>query len=129
MKDWILRWLGMGPPSSKDFSDLAAVTIERLAAAQQAHISDLRVLIDKGHEREAQLAAMIKMALDHQFYRPTISGGTGQNKIEPVISGEAMTDVTVFDEEEDAALMAEQQAELTKLIDEQNEKGAHKVEA
>jgi hypothetical protein len=72
----ISRWLNIGGPSKKDFEDLTATVIEALARAKDAHISDLRLLIDKGQEREASLSRMIELAMEHQFYRPVITGGS-----------------------------------------------------
>jgi hypothetical protein len=130
VKAWIQRWLGTEKPLTRDFEDLASAAIERLAAAQSAHISDLRVLIDKGHEREAELAGMVKLALEHQFYRPTVTGGKApENRITGSLPVEHMQDVAVFDETEDAAQIKEQQDNLMALIAEQNERGVNKVKA
>lgn len=124
MKAWLQRWLNI-KPSLTTASDAAALLLE----AKNAHISDLRVLIDKAQEREAELAAMVKLALDHQFYRPTISGKPSENKLTPLIPSEHLSDVAVFDPEEDAAEMKKQQDTLAELMREQNTAGMHKVSA
>lgn len=129
MKDWILHWLGIGKPSKKDFEDLATATVETLAKAKDAHIADLRILIDKGHEREEQLSRMVEMALQHQFYRPTVTGKASENRSAPAIPVDSLTDVAVFDEADDAALSKRQEDELQALIKEQNEQGVNKVTA
>jgi hypothetical protein len=130
VKAWIRRWLGTAQPSKHDFEELLAASIEALGKAQAAHISDLRVLIDKGSEREAQLAEMVRIAMEHQFYRPTVTRGTNpDNKIASALPPEHMQDVTVFDSAEDEQMVKAQEAELAALITEQNERGAHKVAA
>lgn len=136
MKDWIRRWLGTEKPLTRDFEDLGAAAIEALAKSKDAHISDLRVLIDKGHERETQLSRLVEMAMEHQFYRPQVTGARApENRAMPAIPADSMTDVAVFDEEEDAEHMRREQAqakilqdELAKLTEEQNEKGITKVQ-
>lgn len=129
MKDWIKRWLNTEQPSKRDFEELAAAAVTSLAEAQKAHIADLRILIDKGHEREAQLAKMVELAMEHQFYRPAINGTRPDNKISAAISPDHLQDVAVFDEKADAALSKEQEEAFAELVREQNEKGLHKVEA
>lgn len=129
MKEWIKLWLNTEQPSKRDFEELAAAAMTSLADAQKAHISDLRVLIDKGHEREAQLAEMVKLAMESQFYRPTVTRGNAENKVTPAIAPEHLQDVTVFDEAEDAQMVKEQQEELSALLAEQNTQGMHKVGA
>lgn len=126
MKDFIRRWLGISKLSEKDSEDLLSEVIETLAEAKNQHISDLRVLIDKGHEREAQMAAMVKLALEHQFFRPITSGKPAEPQA-PAIPPESLTDVTVFDEAADAEIVQAQESELQALIQEQNEGGIHKV--
>jgi len=128
VKDWIRRWLATEKPSTRDFENLAAAAIESLAEAQKAHISDLRVLIDKGHEREAQLSEMVRLAMQHQFYRPSVtSSASGDNKQTPAIPTEHLQDVTVFDEDVDREQIEYQEKELQTLINEQNEAGIHKT--
>ena len=128
MKEWIKRWLGTEKPSAQDFNDLLATAIETLGKAQAAHISDLRVLIDKGHEREAHLAKMVELAMEHQFYRPAIRAGEhAENKLTPAIAMEHLQDVEVFDPAEDAETVKAHEAELSALIAEQNAHGTHKV--
>jgi type IV secretory pathway VirB4 component len=132
VKDWIKRWLNTEKPSKHDFEDLASAAITSLADAQKAHISDLRVLIDKGAEREEKLAAMVQMAMEHQFYRPVISGKAPENKQTPAIAVEHLQDVATFDDAEDAEEIRkhdELTRELEALVIEQNEKGVHKVGA
>lgn len=126
MKDFIRRWLGISKLSEKDSEDLLSEVIQTLAEAKNQHISDLRVLIDKGHEREAQLGAMVKLALEHQFYRPVTTGKSADPQT-PAIPPESLTDVTVFDETADAEIVQAQESELQALIQEQNEAGLHKV--
>lgn len=129
MREWIRRWLSIGQPSRKDFEDLAASAVEALAKAQQEHISDLRVLIDKGNQREAEMAAMVKLAMEHQFYRPAISGAKApENRIGLGMPGDALNDVAVFDEVADAELVKQQESQLAALITEQNRDGTNKVE-
>jgi hypothetical protein len=130
------RWLGIAKSSTADFSELAAATIESLAEAQKAHISDLRVLLDKSADRESQLMEMVKAVHDARYYRPVVTGKPPENKTAPAIALEHLSDVEVFDEESDTEQIREQdqkakelQDELNALITEQNEQGAHKVEA
>lgn len=130
MKDWIKRWLNIEPPSKADFEDLASASITALGNAQQAHISDLRILLDKAADREAQLAAMVKMVMEERFYRPVVTGKTPENKQTPAVPLEHLSDVHAFDEAEDTKQVAEQDEaakELTELILEQNREGRHKV--
>ena len=130
MKELIRRWLGTAQPLKRDFEDLAASAIEALARAKDAHISDLRLLIDKGHEREEKLAGMVERFVQHQFYRPTITGGAiPENRGMPAVPAESLSDVAVYDEEADAQQVKEHDTQLQKLIDEQNQYGEHKVEA
>lgn len=108
-------------------ADAVVGALGKLEVAQAAHISDLRVLIDKGQEREAQFAAMVKMAVEHQFYRPIVTGGKQpDNRISGGLPVEHMQDVAVFDEDEDAKQMKD---ELSALITEQNTQGVNKVTA
>jgi hypothetical protein len=136
VKALLKRWLGIAKSSTADFSELAAATIESLAEAQKAHISDLRVLLDKSAEREAQLMEMVKAVHDARYYRPVVTGKLPENKSTPVIALEHLSDVEVFDEKADTDQIAEQdrkakelQDELNALVTEQNEQGLHKVEA
>lgn len=132
------RWLGIAPPSGtvpkRDFEDLAAAAIEAMGNSQKAHISDLRVLIDKAHEREAQLAKMVKMVMEDRFYRPVITGKPSENRTTAALPVEHLSDVAQFDEKEDAEQMRKQQAkedelnrELEALMNEQNSEGINKV--
>jgi hypothetical protein len=130
------RWLGIEKSSTADFSELAAATIESLAEAQKAHISDLRVLLDKSAEREAQLMEMVKAVHDARYYRPVVTGKPSENKVSSAIPIEHLSDVETFDEKSDTEQIAEQdrkakelQDELNALVTEQNEQGLHKVEA
>lgn len=124
----IQRWLNIGGPRKKDFEDLAASAIEALAKAKDEHISDLRLLIDKSHQREAQLSEMVKLAMEHQFYRPVITGTRpAENRVSAALPPEALSDVQVYDEKADAELMQQQQEALKELIAEQNEQGLNKV--
>jgi hypothetical protein len=130
------RWLGIAKSSTADFSELAAATIESLAEAQKAHISDLRVLLDKSAEREAQLMEMVKAVHDARYYRPVVTGKPAENKVSSAIPIEHLSDVETFDEKADTEQIAEQdrkakelQDELNALVTEQNEQGLHKVEA
>jgi len=129
VKDYVKRWLGIGNPSKRDFEDLAASAVEALAKAKDAHISDLRLLIDKANEREDQLAKMVEMAMQHHYYRPTVSGKTEENKVPSGLPVEHMQDVTVFDETADGEMVRLQEEELSRLIAEQNTEGSHKVTA
>ena len=122
MKDWIRRWLGIKTSLLPEF--------ESRADAQKAHIADLRILIDKAHEREAQLAEMVKLAMEHQFYRPVVTRPSpGENKVSAALPAEHMQDVAVFDEQADREQIEQQENELKNLIAEQNEAGSHKVGA
>lgn len=121
------RWLGIAKSSTPDLA---------LAQALQAHISDLRVLLDKSDEREAQLLAMIKAEHDARYFRPVITGKPAENKVSSAIPIEHLSDVETFDEKSDSEQIAEQdrkakelQDELNALVTEQNEQGLHKVEA
>lgn len=129
MKDWIQRWLGIEKPSKHDFEDLAASAVEALAKAKDAHISDLRLLIDKGHDREAQLSKLVQMAMEHHYYRPTVTGTPSANHSTPAIPPEHLQDVEPYDEAADTEMVREQQEELQALLAEQNEKGINKVAA
>lgn len=130
MKDFVKRWISIGNPSKREFEDLAASAVEALAKAKDAHISDLRLLIDKGHEREAELSGLVRMAMESKFYRPEVnSGKPPENRVSAGLPVEHMQDVAVYDEAEDAEMMRAQENELKELIAEQNEQGSHKVTA
>jgi hypothetical protein len=130
------RWLGIGPQvEKKDFEDLASAAIEALGRAQEAHISDLRVLIDKSHEREERLTGMLEIVVENRFHMPSPSGKPAENRVRPVIPPEQMTDVATFDEKADAEVIRLQEQrekelndELAALIGEQKEQGLNKVE-
>jgi hypothetical protein len=128
------RWLGIAPQSGtapkRDFEDLASAALEAFGDAQTAHISDLRVLIDKAHEREAQLAKMVQMVMEDRFYRPVVAGKPSENRTTAAMPVEHLSDVAQFDEKEDAEQMRKQEeleSELMAIRDEQNSEGINKV--
>lgn len=123
MKAWIQRLRGTG---QRSLNDLLADAMQKVSEVQSAHLSDLRVLIDKGLEREAQMTEMVKLAMEHQFYRPVVTSGRSENKMTAALAPEHLQDVEVFD---DTEAMQQQEKELKELIAEQNDKGMHKVSA
>lgn len=128
MKVWILRWLGIAPQQQIDL-------IEKLRLAQHEHISDLRVLLDKSSEREAQLAAMVERAFEQKFPAQRVQSAATENRTTSPIPPEHLTDVATFDSEEDDAQIRKEareyldaQNELHKIFTEQAEQGIHKPE-
>lgn len=122
MKDWIKRWL------SSEVENLGVVAIEKLAAAKDAHISDLRVLLDKSAAREEQLSAMVKMVMEDRYFRPAIPGKPAENRTTAAVAPEHMQDVATFDEKSDqeqseaeGVRQGELQAELDELLAEHAE--------
>jgi hypothetical protein len=102
----------------REQSPSTADPAQKLSAVYEAHISDLRVLIDQAHERENQLAGMVNLVMQERFYRPTVTRPAGANKVTPAISAEAMTDVAEFDEHEDAKVIEAQSATEKEVADE-----------
>lgn len=123
MKDWIRRWLGT--PTLFD----PAAMFDKLQEAHKQHISDLRVLIDKANEREAVLASMLREAVSQKQPQRVNPAQRTENRVQPAIDIEHLSDVTVFDEEADAAEVKRQEeatAELRELYEEQVAEGIHK---
>jgi hypothetical protein len=90
-----------------------------LLKAQQAHISDLRVLVDQAQAREAKLAGMVQMVMEERFYRPTVTRDPkNERKTAPGIDPEALNDVAQFDAEADREQM-EQGEQLEREIEEE----------
>src|SRR6266567_1756045 len=97
MKELIKRWLGT--PTLFD----PAAMFEKLQEAQKQHISDLRVLIDKGHEREAVLVSIVQQTATQGRMPRANSGERTDSPQEPAIALEHLSDVNTFDEQADAA--------------------------
>lgn len=101
-----------------------------LKTSRDKHLSDLRVLLDKSAERELKLQGMLEIVIQERHYRPTVSAPAADRPESP-LSPEHMQDVTVFDEDADAAqIQSEEDAgrELNRLIDEQRTRGLTKPE-
>lgn len=125
MRDWIKRWLGTPKPFSQEG------LFNELQQAQRAHLSDLRVLIDKGHEREAMLASMLQESASRAKGQPAAE--RRDNPVAPTVPLEHLSDVSTFSEEEDAADVAREnsrfdklQTEFNELFEEQATEGIHK---
>lgn len=128
MKVWILRWLGIAPQQQIDL-------IEKLRLAQHEHISDLRVLLDKSSEREAQLAAMVERAFEQKFPAQRVQSAGAENRTTSPIPPEHLTDVAAFDSEEDDKQIQKEsedfvaaEREFNALFAEQTEHGINKPE-
>lgn len=137
MKAWIKHWFGIGKPlpPEGEIDALVAQVITKLADAQHAHISDLRVLLDKSAEREAQLAQMVQMVLEERFHRP-IAPASAPRPPASTLPPEHLQDVTVFDEQADAELVQAQietqrkiQQGLDELLHEHQEAHTEAAEA
>lgn len=83
---------------------LALKAIDKLEAAQQSHISDLRVLIDQSNAREKDLAGMVRMVMEERFYRPVVTRTQAVNR-NAGMAIEALSDVAEFDEKADEVTM------------------------
>lgn len=118
MWEWIKRWRSTGqslpgnPPLNTP--ELYAAAIDKLAEAQREHIRDLRTLIDQAHERERELAGMVKLVMEERFAPPVI---TGRREAKPLEGPdpETLNDVQVFDETADGEAMKEQNSRHKEL--------------
>jgi len=100
---------------------------EKLQEAQKQHISDLRVLIDKGHEREAALVSIVQQtALQSRMPRVN-PGERTENVITAAVALEHLSDVETYDGESDAAQLAAHDKVGKELNDEFNALFAEQV--
>ncbi len=118
MKELLKRWLGITTRVDVE----AAGIIE----AKQAHISDLRVLLDRSTEREQELAGMIRMVMEERFYRPQSAGPLKENKIVPIIPHENLQDVVSFEGDQERVeaegiSFAEAEKEFSDIMSEHQE--------
>lgn len=127
MKEWIKQWLGT--PTLYDPAKL----FDKLQEAQAQHISDLRVLIDKGNEREAALVSIVQQSVSQGRMQRVNPADRTENPVAPAIAPEHLSDVATFDEEADAADLSrhdektkELQAEFASIFAEQATEGITK---
>lgn len=104
-------WKRIVPPSKPE--TLLPALLDKLTSAQQAHIADLRVLVDQAHEREKDLAGMVRLVMEERFYRPSVTGPPRGER--PKLDPEIFTDVAEFDGQADAKTTQEHDA-VTKEI-------------
>jgi len=71
-------------------------------------VKDLRLLLEQSARREEKLAGMVQAVIDERFFRPVVTSDRADKQIlSPAIDPE-MSDVTVFDSDADAELVAAQ---------------------
>lgn len=78
---------------------------ERLIEALERENAELR-------KANAKLLRMVELVMEERFYRPTVTGGVRENVQTSTVSLESLSDVATFDEDQDAALMQQQETEL-----------------
>lgn len=84
------------------------------------------MLLMRSAQREEKLAGMVQAVIDERFFRPVVTGKPEQQRLTSEETIGSMSDVTVFGEEEDAAIIAEQEKALADLYQEQfGEKPPH----
>lgn len=88
-------------------TELLVKTLDQLSDARRQHISDLRVLLDQSSARESNLAGMVRMVMEERFYRPTIATRPPDGAPKP---DETLSDVTVFDPEQDGVTIQRESA-------------------
>jgi hypothetical protein len=91
--------------------------LDKLTSAQQAHIADLRVLVDQAHDREKDLAGMVRLVMEERFYRPDVTRPEGKPVNHSPLPAEALEDVTNFDGEADAKTIKEQDIVAKEIAD------------
>ena len=143
MKAWKAFWrrmTGHGDQSEVGKSRIQEAPpnpyVEALRAvveATEAHLRDLRVLVDQSCEREKDLTGMMRIVIEQQFYRPVITR-PGDNKTSPLMPAEQLQDVTTFDQAEDQKAIAEHeelgrqlQQEFQQLVQEEDEHRAQRT--
>jgi hypothetical protein len=89
---------------SKDFTSTNPYQelLHAVVAAKEAHLRDLRVLVDQSCEREKDLTGMMRIVIEERFYRPVITR-PGENKTTPILPPDQLQDVTAFDQAADQA--------------------------
>jgi hypothetical protein len=87
---------------------LVPALLDKLTSAQQAHIADLRVLVDQAHEREKDLAGMVRMVMEERFFRPTVTRPANESPKPSTAELETLNDVATFDGSADAKTIQEQ---------------------
>lgn len=80
--------------------------LKQFVQAREEHVKDLRILLDKSSDREAELAGMVKMVMEERFYRPVITrDNTKPRQQAPLMPTESLNDTASFNSDEDTKRM------------------------